>query len=202
MISMPDDFQILSRKDWGASRPCGEAVKHSPRRIVLHHTFRPTAADYFKLDEGEKKQLVWNIQKYHQRTQLWNDIAYHYLIGPDGLVFEGRPADTVGSHCGGNPPANAHRVFGNTGSIGICLIGDYDVEEPDARMLCSLNRLLGNVLVRFPGIEKTSVYGHFQAWSRPPKTCPGRKLVRIVGSVYPGMSAAWEAVYPQSDRNK
>jgi len=166
--------KIHPREDWHAE-PTVRALVHTPVRIVLHHSYKPMMADW------KGGVTVQAIQRYHMETQGWDDIGYHYLIGPDGSVWAGRGPLTIGAHCGGNPPKGVRRVFGNTGSLGICLIGDFDHEEPTLDQIASLTALV----VWLQGehnIPKHAIFGHCEAWSRPPKTCPGRNLfLEILG---------------------
>lgn len=45
----------------------------------------------------------------------WSDIGYNFLVGEDGLVYEGRGWGKRGAHC---PKFNPK-------SIGICVIGNF-----------------------------------------------------------------------------
>ena len=80
-------------------------------------------------------------------------VAYHYNIGRDGTIEEGRPLEKPGAHARGH----------NTHSIGICLEGGVkeDKKTPDSNFtraqLKSLDKLLTELLERFPASE---VFGH------------------------------------------
>lgn len=50
----------------------------------------------------------------------WDDIAYNFLVGGDGLVYEGRGWDNQGAHTKGY----------NTDSICIAFIGTYSNDLP------------------------------------------------------------------------
>lgn len=189
--------RFITRKAWGAAPYKGQANGHVPKLICIHHTYQPTAAEYMRRDQKARLQMIRSIQRYHQETQGWSDIGYHYIIGPDGLVYEGRDVMLIGSHCGGTPPRGSMRVFGNTGTIGISVIGDYDTEKPTPEALNALNRLVGYLQARF--YINAELTGHFQAWAPvAPKTCPGRSMVEILSSVAPSMKAAWNQAFPKN----
>jgi hypothetical protein len=57
---------------------------------------------------------VRGIQGFHQNGRGWIDIGYHFLIGPEGIIYQGRPENVRGAH-----------ATPNTNKVGICLIGDY-----------------------------------------------------------------------------
>jgi hypothetical protein len=61
--------------------------------------------------------LIWLIQAQHMYVDGYSDIAYHYLIAPDGTIYEGRQ---YGPSVVGQSVANA-----NTGIIGIAFLGDF-----------------------------------------------------------------------------
>lgn len=193
MIDIGGNVRVVTREMWGAVQNKTPYDKHKPIRIVVHHTYQPTAADYLSHGRDQDRALmVRRIQRYHQIDRGWSDIGYHFLIGPDGVVYEGRPIDAVGSHCGGEPPAGVRRVFGNTGSIGVCLIGNYDAEIPDDRMLDAF-AVVKEAIYKAAGAI-LPVFGHFQAWTKPPKTCPGKNLVGQLGII--GLEKTWKDAFP------
>lgn len=163
-------FRLIPRKEWDSHYKPVARPSHKPVRIVVHHSYSPDSQQ-FKGDD-----TIRAILRHHTKTNGWADIAYHYLISPDGsIIYEGRPVFQIGAHCGGTPPAGISRNFGNTGSIGICLIGNYDTEPVNPGGLRTLAVLIADLCERYD-IKLTDIYGHCDAWSRPPKTCPGKNL--------------------------
>jgi len=67
------------------------------------------------------------------------------------------------------------RNFGNTGSVGICLIGDYDTEKPTTEALRTLSMLIVDLCERWQ-IDSRQIFGHCEAWSKLTKSCPGQNL--------------------------
>lgn len=179
-------MQLIKRSDWCPAKAPDYAAM-IPRRIVLHHSYSPTSAQW------RGARTVDGIWRYHVKSNGWSDIGYHYIVSPDGLeVYEGRPVSALGAHCGGNPPAGALRNFGNSGSIGICLIGNYDLEEPTANAALALGMFVADLRAKF-GIPEADVLGHFECWDQPPKTCPGKHLAEAMG-----MGARWRKAFPGS----
>tara|TARA_R110000751_G_scaffold73954_1_gene149643 strand:+ start:1452 stop:1868 length:417 start_codon:yes stop_codon:yes gene_type:complete len=77
------------------------------RRIIIHCS---------ATREGEEVS-VETIRNWHTSPpRNWSDIGYHFVIGLDGTVFQGRPIDKQGAHTRGQ----------NADSIGICYIGGVD----------------------------------------------------------------------------
>lgn len=101
--------QYVTRSDWGAQEPRKRIyVKSSDMEgIVIHHSVTPSGGD---LDER-----VRNIQNYHRNTRGWFDVAYSYLIGQDGTVYEGRGS--------GVQQGATNQV--NDRFYAVCFIGNY-----------------------------------------------------------------------------
>lgn len=147
---------IIPRAQWGAGPVQGSVSGHRPVSITLHHSQGPNAS-------YSGAGTVRGIQRYHQGTKGWADIGYHYLIGPDGQIFEGRKLELVGTH---SPP--------NPGRVGICMLGDF--ESADDLSPAALGALLDLMtwLCRGLGIDPGGqVFGHKD---QRPTDCPGRRL--------------------------
>lgn len=119
-------------------------------KIIIHCTATP---------EG-RPVTVREVDRWHKQRG-WKGIGYHYLIGLNGEVWEGRPVDQVGAHCEGH----------NANSIGVCYVGGCDaaMKDKDTRTPAqknSLIKLLKQLKARFPGVK---IYGHRDF---SPKSCP------------------------------
>ena len=151
---------IVSREGWGAQKPKGPYSQHTPLRIVMHHSYIPTQAQY------KGAATIRGIQNYHMTDPKtnWNDIGYHFLIGPEGTIYQGRPETVVGAHC--SP---------NTNAVGICVIGDYDPDQDNVnpKIEKSIVDLLSWLCSKYSINPETKLYGH-RDYS--PKTCPGDKV--------------------------
>jgi N-acetyl-anhydromuramyl-L-alanine amidase AmpD len=89
-------------------------------------------------------------------------IAYHYVIGGKGEIKQTRLDDEIGYHASNWPV--------NKTSIGICLLGNFDVEKPNPVQLFTLRDLIKKIKGKFYIKE---VVGH-RKYSA--KTCPGKNL--------------------------
>lgn len=122
-----------------------------PTMIILHHSLTK--------DSGTVSAQA--IRRYHKETLGWRDVGYHFLlelVGNEVEVFTGRPLDEAGAH-----------TKGYNNSIGICCVGNYDVDDlPDA-MFAKLVPLLRGLL-RTLNIPLTNLRRHSEF---APKSCPG-----------------------------
>ena len=128
------------------------------RRITLHHT-----ATLPEMEARDDRDLVKAVQNFHRNTRGWADIGYHYLIGFDGNVYEGRALDVQGAHAGGG---------NNVENLGISVVGDFTKTLPEARQLATVQRFLEDQMTTY-GVPSAELHGHrdFKATE-----CPGSAL--------------------------
>lgn len=111
------------------------------------------------------------IRKYHMQVNGWLDIGYHYgieMVGDHYEIFKGRMDDQVGAHCMG---------FNDT--IGICLVGNFDLAAPNPAQLALLKKIC-NSLMYIYGIKVPDILGHWETYGLRgvpvEKSCPGIKF--------------------------
>lgn len=119
--------------------------------IAIHHSFP------IRRDTGTMR----DIQDLHQGTQHWADIGYHYGIGGDGAIYEGRDVHVRGASVAGY----------NTGTIGVVLIGDFEQETPAEAQLASA---LALVVWLGQTYSLTHLAGHYEF--NPETVCPGLNM--------------------------
>lgn len=161
---------VIRRSAWGASPPTSPLEPDwYYDSIVVHYT-------------GHQNLTTPHaIQAYDIEHDHFDDVAYHYIIEPGGLIYEGRELIYKGSHV----------KLQNTGKIGIACIGDYDsgllsfarghgifgdpIRHPMVESLRSLTMYLNAYFaIRTFGGHKE--YGYSL-------TCPGDQLLPIVQSL-------------------
>lgn len=138
--------------------------------IVVHHS-------------ANAKDTPQGMDAWH-RQRGWDGLGYDFVIGngvnyPDGQVFVGHrwAQQLVGAHT----KAGAGLYFGvprppnffNERGIGICLIGNFEEQNPTPRQMQTL-QLLIQWLSSQTGIHTAYVYGHGEVTHKT--QCPGRYL--------------------------
>lgn len=111
-----------------APNPALNTVSHC---IVHHSAGSNIATDY--------TEVVRNIYVYHTTVNGWDDIGYNYLIAQDGTLYHGR--DGQGQIEDDNV-RGAHYCGKNSGTMGICILGNYMTILPPQAALEKLEDLL------------------------------------------------------------
>lgn len=105
--------------------------------VVIHHT---AGTNYADPSTNNWPASVLGIWRYHAMTLGWCDIGYHYLIDPNGVIYEGR---YTGVRDDGNVIDGAHALGHNRATIGISLMGNFETAEPSTSAIQALDNLLG-----------------------------------------------------------
>ena len=138
----------------------GEALAVPTARVisevVFHHTWSPTATQYRGI------QTWAGIKRHHIDVRGWSDIGYHLGVGPDSSIWLLRPKARRGAHCAGH---NEH-------SMGIVLVGNYDVENPYENGLLTAANVVAAVCKQYK-IAPAGVFFHRDFAN---KTCPGSRI--------------------------
>ncbi|XP_049962046.1 uncharacterized protein LOC126482114 [Schistocerca serialis cubense] len=127
--STDDQLQVVSRKEWLAEPPSQpvDVVEGPLDLVIINHT-----ASLSSETPALNMILLRRIQLMHMEGQGWFDIAYNFLVGMDGVVYEGRGWGIVGSHTKNY----------NAASVGVAFIGHFMQELPSPEAVASLWRLL------------------------------------------------------------
>ncbi|XP_067015636.2 peptidoglycan-recognition protein SB1 [Anabrus simplex] len=154
---------IVSKADWRAAPVTHRQNLTIPVPYVLiHHTYIPGPCN----TSAECSRSMRSMQRYHQ-GKGWYDIGYHFCIGGDNKVYEGRGWDIVGAH---SPKYNFM-------SIGICFIGDYRAVLPSETMLDLSKSLIECGVDRGSIKSDYKLLGHRQV---RPTECPGDALYNLI----------------------
>lgn len=151
--------RVIPRDQW-TKRPVSSNADpmNGVQYITLHHT-----GEHLSSSGISDLEVVRRIERYHADHLGWAAIGYHFLIGRDGIIYEGRPLAWQGAHCGGD---------NNKHNIGITLIGHFDTNLPSEIQLNQTTRLLNYFKKRYK-IPSKAVFGH-RDWK--PTICPGSEL--------------------------
>ena len=130
-----------------------------PDYVILHHSTTQDGAT-----------VSWDaIRRYHVRHQGWRDIGYHFgieTINDHVETLVGRIPGEVGAHC------RAQNM--NRRSVGVCVVGNFDVGGvSDDKWQVALR--LVRWLCRVYKIEPDHVLGHREV-AKDGRSCPGERF--------------------------
>ncbi|XP_043859159.1 peptidoglycan recognition protein 3 [Dromiciops gliroides] len=121
-------FPVISRTEWGAGRcGCSNQLEIPVPYLIIHHI--PGHKCHQK---ASCQQMVKGLQELHVKTNGWCDVAYNFLIGDDGNVYEG-----VGWAIQGT-----HTVGYNNKSQGFAFVGSVTGSSPSAAALTAAQNLI------------------------------------------------------------
>ena len=159
----PNVLAVIPRKGWNAAeaRPFKAQV---PRRITIHHEGGRVLSKADDAAQRLKNVQTWSMGK----DRNWTDIPYHYLIAPDGTIYEGRDPLTVGETATKYDPS---------GHLLISFLGNYEVQELDANQLDVLTRFISKMCKKY-NISPETISGHLDQTAGT--TCPGKNIYPYV----------------------
>jgi hypothetical protein len=127
--------------------------------IVIHHSATPTGG-------------AAAFDKMH-KAKGWDELGYHFVVGngtdtPDGKIEVGPrwPKQKWGAH--DKTPGNQFNEHG----IGICLVGNFDVNHPSATQMKAVEKLVAYLMKTYH-IPADHVVGHGETKATE---CPGRYM--------------------------
>ena len=168
--------KLIRRSEWGAQAPREGAdftrysgdLSEVLNSIVVHHSAMSPS-------DGPRE-----IQT-HVMNKGYDDIGYHFVIGSQGEIYEGRPIDVMGAHAGqsveANQEARAARTSGlsenkirelvemarqkdpDYGAIGVVLTGNFSNSQPTEAQRNALTQLLAYLKVKY-AINSDRILGH------------------------------------------
>jgi hypothetical protein len=158
------ELQVVRRKVWGKKKP--DHLKMvgdwDYTDIVIHHSG----------NSGEKDPS--QIESKHIDEKKWEDVGYHYLVRPDGAIYEGRHLALKGSHVENQ----------NTRKLGILVMGDFESNWWDsddsvtAGQRNSVRKLITTLKREFPTIGTLGGHRDYKKTE-----CPGDLLYGELGGL-------------------
>ncbi|XP_034477255.1 peptidoglycan-recognition protein SA [Drosophila innubila] len=120
--------QMKLKRQWGGKPASALNYQLRPIRfVVIHHTVTSECSAFVQCAE-----ILQNVQNYHQSQLDFDDIGYNFLIGNDGVVYEGTGWGVRGAHTYGY----------NANGTGIAFIGTYTDHLPSNAALSACKKLL------------------------------------------------------------
>ncbi|XP_074874014.1 peptidoglycan-recognition protein SC2-like [Carettochelys insculpta] len=154
---------IVSRAQWGARPPRRQVRLTTPvPNVIIHHTAGNRCSS-----QASCSLQVKGIQNFHMDKRRYDDIAYNFLIGEDGRVYEGRGWTTRGGHT---------RNW-NSKSLGFSFLGTFTNSLPNAAALNAAKHLIRCAVSRGFLSRTYRLKGHRNVGQT---SCPGNALYQEI----------------------
>ncbi|MCV7038932.1 peptidoglycan recognition family protein [Mycolicibacterium moriokaense] len=155
---------VLCRDAWGAQPPRPGGAPNPLSLMTLHHT------EVVLGNNANAPARLRQHQHYHQDTQGWIDIAYHYSVDRNGNIYQLRDPHLVG---------DTATTYDPTGHFLVVCEGDFDKEAVSEDQLNGTALVFAWAAQQF-GIPTGTLAGHRDF--APKTTCPGASLYDHVAS--------------------
>ncbi|PIQ76391.1 hypothetical protein COU78_06055 [Candidatus Peregrinibacteria bacterium CG10_big_fil_rev_8_21_14_0_10_49_24] len=176
----PEDFRTqrtVSEDENGKTYRWPRRYSPQIKQLVVHHTAQKVTGD--PRDPVERMRALYD---YHANGRGWGDIGYNYIIDENGQIYEGR--------AGGDKVVGGHVYCGNVGSMGVAMMGNFELEKPTQAQIAGLQWLLTelakkydidlNSSVSFHGKPMPPVVGHGDLIATE---CPGYYVRETLGII-------------------
>lgn len=155
-------LKISPRSAWNAASP-KPFRSHTPVRVTIHH--EGTRFDSTK----DAVKHIKNVQTWGMGPDRnWADIPYHFLIAPDGTIYEGRDVNTVGETATEYDP---------TGHLLITCLGNLEEQEMPAKQLEALEKMIAYACKKYK-ISPETIASHKDYSAQT--NCPGKNLYQYL----------------------
>lgn len=140
-------------------------MQNIPKYIIIHHSYTPRDLDATLSEQSfNRNHRSRQFPSAEFGGKTWY-IGYHYVIYGDGELRQYRSHNTVGAH------TKEQKM--NMQSIGICLVGNFDEEDPSEAQLETLRDLVAELQNDYSiPAENIKPHRHYATY----KSCYGSKL--------------------------
>jgi hypothetical protein len=187
--SLWGQLTIKRRAEWRPASPDRAKMDRMtpPSRVTLHHSamlFRDTHPEACGAH-------IRRIQHEHMNNRGYSDIGYHFLIDPQGRVWEGRELRWQGAHAGNGED--------NTGNIGICLLGNFmrggEGQRPTAAQVTAMQHLVVALMHHYR-FGPNAIFCHHDFKNTQ---CPGPHMTPVVKQLIRELSSSGGAAAAASN---
>jgi hypothetical protein len=143
---------LITQEEWraGLPAPTYQRATTQVEHVIIHHS-----ATFNSLTDYEN--VVRNIYLFHTQDRGWSDIGYNFLVAPDGTLFEGRSPGR--QNVESDNIRGAHFCSRNSGTMGVCLLGNYNSAIPTDTALVTIVRVTSWKLDK-EGLEPFATISH------------------------------------------
>ncbi|CAN5215061.1 hypothetical protein BH09SUM1_BH09SUM1_08370 [soil metagenome] len=154
-------------------------VKHTISKLTLHHSGTTLKA------EDDLPTKLKNEQAWGETDRQRYDVPYHFFVGMDGTIYQGRDYQYTG---------DTNTGYDTNGHFLINCYGNYQVAEPNEKQLESIAELMAWAAYE-NHIDPIKIFGHRDLAETD---CPGKNLYKYIedGSLQKRVEAILKAGKP------
>lgn len=155
---------VMPRRAWTTTAPIAALANPMVRveRITIHHDAINSAG---VTTQSAAQRRLNSIRDGHLQRDF-ADIGYHFIVDPQGNVWEGRPLRFQGAHVKDQ----------NERNMGVMVMGNFMEQRPTPAALAALDAFIASQMRRF-AVPLWKVKTHQEL---APTACPGTNLQRYM----------------------
>lgn len=134
-------------------------IAHRITHVTLHHT---GDAQVLRPEDDVPRKLR-ALQAWGARDRNWWDVPYHFLLGLEGQIYEGRDYQFMGE---------TNTAYDPGGHFLISVVGNYERQEPTPAQLNAIADMMAWALREFD-LPLDRIGGHY---NYAESGCPGQHL--------------------------
>jgi len=166
--------RIYTRASWGAryrdgvaTRPVGSLQKYLHHSVTKHLPVNATV---------EEEKVQCRVVEAIGQQRFGAGISYTFLVFPSGRIYQGASVNRVSYHSGGGRDGKPRNTLG----VGICLVGNTELNEMTPQQVAAVVWLLQEGVRRGWWQDPAITEGHrdFKATS-----CPGRHAYKRIDEI-------------------
>jgi len=158
--------RIIPVEEWGGTPYEGEFPAQEIKYVTLHHG----GVEFARTEDPE--EYLRNLQWWSRTEKGWIDIPYHYLIDLDGNIYAGRDIKY---------PGDTNTEYNPTGHALICVLGNYEVVQPNRAELDAIVWLMTKLAQDY-NLSPDVIASHRDYSDKT--VCPGKNLYRYIENGY------------------
>lgn len=165
---------VVPRAQWGSRSTGCSSLEDDWYRMAIHHT----AGD--QTDGGTVVGALRTTQAYMMDSGSYCDLAYQFMMGFDGTLYEGRPYGYYSGATGNNNDGNAAACYlGCYHPVPACAVAHAATDE-----MIESGQLLVQTFSRLHSFPTTSndVRGH-RDWPDNATACPGDFVIDRIDEI-------------------
>ena len=127
---------VITSEEWG-SVPPARAMSEGRSQTAIH-TLTVHHQGLVWMPGSDVAAYLRNLQQWSRRAKGWIDVPYHYIIAPDGAVYQGRSPKWAG---------DTNTDYDTQGHLQVMLLGNFEEQRPTERQWRSTVDLLTRLMI-------------------------------------------------------